>query len=220
MNRTDDFILEIDKRYSELSGSSCCLSCGNALQYARPKDGEVCVDIGSGRGNDVLKMAIEVGEKGFAYGIDISHGMLEKARKSARKLGLNNVEFRNATLEDLGLHDSCADLVISNCTINHAKNKENVWKEIHRILKKGGRFVVSDIFATEKVPDEYANDPAAVAECWAGAVTKDQYLKTLQDRGFIDIQILEESTPYPKGKIEVASFTVIGWKKLCCCGCN
>lgn len=217
MSETKDFILEVDKRYSDLAEQTCCLSCGGALDLGKPNEGEVCVDIGSGRGNDVLKMAVEVGEKGFAYGIDISEGMIKKARKTAKKMGVQNAEFIHTQLDDLKLPDQTADLVISNCTINHAPDKTAVWKEVHRILKNGGRFVVSDIYATEPVPEKYAGDPSAVAECWAGAVTKEVYLKTLENTGFKHIQIMEESAPYPKGKIQTASFTVMGKRKNCCC---
>jgi len=174
--------------------------------------GEVCVDLGSGRGNDVLRLADEVGKEGFAYGIDISDGMLEKASKRAASLGLENVKFIKSELESLPLPDDKADLLISNCTINHAQDKQLVWKEIFRILKPGGRFVVSDIYSIEQVPEEYATDPRAVAECWAGAVTKVAYLKTVANAGFTDLRILEESLPYQKKKIEVASFTLYGIK--------
>jgi arsenite methyltransferase len=220
MSDTNDFILEIDKRYSDLAEGSCCLSCGGALQYGKPKEGDVCVDIGSGRGDDVLKLAVEIGEKGFAYGIDVSEGMIQKARKKAQKLGIENASFIQTQLDNLTLPDETADLVISNCTINHAPDKSAVWKEIHRILKKGGRFVVSDIYSSGKVPAEYAGDPVAVAECWAGAITKEEYLNTLENTGFKDIRIWEESKPYPKGKITVSSFTVSGWKKSSRCKCS
>jgi ubiquinone/menaquinone biosynthesis C-methylase UbiE len=220
MNAKNEFITEIDKRYSQLADSSCCLSCGGAIDYAKPQPGEICVDIGSGRGNDVIKMALEAGENGFAYGIDVSDGMLQKANKNAKKIGVSNVKFIHSLLDDLKLPDETADLVISNCTINHAPDKDAVWKEVFRILKKGGRFVVSDIYASETVPDIYANDPTAIAECWAGAVTKDVYLNTLENAGFKEIDILEESTPYPKGNIEVSSFTIYGKKKACCCQCK
>lgn len=217
---SNEYILEeVDKRYSELAESSCCLSCGGAADYGKPAPGEVCVDIGSGRGHDVLKLALEAGENGFAYGIDISEGMIGKALKNARKVGVVNVEFIHSTLDDLKLPDDTADLVISNCTINHAPDKDAVWNEVFRILKNGGRFVVSDIYAAAEVPREYADDPEAVAQCWAGAVTRKEYMDTLVNAGFKDIEILEESAPYEKGEIHVASFTVSGWKKknVCCC---
>jgi len=208
----------INIRYGKLASSDCCLSCGGAINYAKAKTGEVCVDLGSGRGTDVLRMADEVGEAGFVYGIDISEGMLEKARQNAAKLEVQNVRFIQSELEKIELADGIADLVISNCTINHATNKEAVWSEVYRILKKGGRFVVSDIYATSPIPEEYRNDPVAVAECWAGATTRDEYLYTLNKLGFTGVEIIEESKPYLKGKAEVASLTIAGKRPSGCCG--
>jgi ubiquinone/menaquinone biosynthesis C-methylase UbiE len=157
-------LIEINKRYSDLAKSDCCLSCGGAINYAGAKPGEVCVDLGSGRGTDVLRMAEEVGETGFAYGIDISDGMIEKARSTAEKLGATNVKFLKCPLEKIALDDNSANLVISNCTINHAADKQLVWNEVNRILKVGGRFVVSDIYSLNPVPDEYRNDPVAISD--------------------------------------------------------
>jgi len=205
-------LIEINKRYSDLAESTCCLSCGGAVNYAEPQPGEVCVDLGSGRGTDALRMAEEVGSNGFVYGIDISDGMIKKALDTAVLLGITNVNFIRSPLENIKLGNDIANLVISNCTINHAADKQAVWKEVYRILKKGGRFVVSDIYATSPIPDEYRNDPEAVAECWAGSVTRSEYLQTLSDAGFTSVKILEESVPYAKGKAEVASFTITGEK--------
>lgn len=212
--------IEINKRYSQLAEDTCCLSCGGALDLSQPKEGEVCVDLGCGRGTDVLRLAQTVGEKGFAYGIDISDGMLEKARKNAEKLEVKNTEFIKSGLEKLDLKSNIADLVISNCTINHASDKNAVWSEIYRVLKKGGRFVISDIYSIEAVPEEYRTDPAAVAECWAGAVPKEEYLAVVGQAGFTAIEILEEGKPYEKGKIKVVSFTIAGRKPSCCCSCQ
>ena len=206
----------IEIRYSELAEDTCCLSCGSAIEFSKAQPGEVCVDLGSGRGTDVIRLAEEVGENGFAIGIDVSEGMLRKAEKNAAKLGVENVSFVRSELEDIKVGSGLVDLVISNCTINNEKIKYKYWSEIERILKNNGRFVVSDIFSTAEVPEEYRNDPQAVAECWAGATTKEEYLETLQKVGFKDIEIIEESTPYPKGEIEVVSFTIAGRKK--CCG--
>ena len=211
-------IKEINNRYSELAQSDCCLSCGGAINYAVPLPGEVCVDLGSGRGTDALRMAERVGEAGFVYGIDIADGMLEKARRNADKLGVKNVLFIRNELESLDIQDKTADLVISNCTLNHASDKQKVWNEIHRILKKGGRFVVSDIYAVEAIAEEYRNDPVAIAECWAGSVTREEYMQHLAIAGFEHIEVVEESSPYQKGKALVASFTVAG-RKAAGCGC-
>jgi arsenite methyltransferase len=203
---------EIDKRYSTLAESNCCLSCGGAINYTGASRGEICVDLGSGRGTDVMRLAETVGDSGFVYGIDISEGMIKKARNTAEHLGVTNVRFISSPLEKINLDDNIADLVISNCTINHSSDKQSVWNEVFRILKKGGRFVVSDIFSVNSVPDEYRNDPVAVSECWAGSVTRNEYLEQLKKAGFTSIKVIEESTPYEKGKILVSSWTITGIK--------
>ena len=145
--------------------------------------------------------------------------MIEKARQNAAKFEVKNVGFLCCELENIDLAEEIADLVISNCTINHAADKEAVWSEIYRILKKGGRFVVSDIYSTSPIAAEFRKDPVAVAECWAGAVTRNEYLNTLVKNGFTGIEILDESKPYKKAKAEVASLTIAGKKPVggCCC---
>lgn len=218
---TDDatYTAAIGQRYGGLAESSCCLSCGGAIRYAEARPGESCLDLGSGRGQDVLRLAEAVGPDGHAYGLDVSDGMLDKSRRNAEKLGLSNVTFLKSVLESIPLPDAAVDLVVSNCTINHASDKAAVWSEIHRVLRPGGRFVVSDIYATEDVPDEYRNDPEAVAECWAGAVRRDVYLATVEAAGLTGLSVLEESAPYDKGRIRVASLTLAG-RKAGGCGCG
>ena len=202
----------INERYTSLSETSCCLSCGGAINHAKPQSGETCVDLGSGRGNDVIRLAEEVGENGFVFGIDISEGMIAKANATLEKFEVQNARILKAELESLPLRDNSIHLVISNCTINHASDKPTVWGEVYRILKSGGRFVVSDIYAVQPIAEKYRNDPAAVAECWAGSVTRAEYLTMLAKAGFNDIKIFEESEPYTKGQAEVASFTISGRK--------
>lgn len=211
--------VEIQKRYTELANTDCCISCGGAINYTEIKAGEVCVDLGSGRGTDVIRMAEQTGETGYAYGMDITDEMIEKAKKNAEKLSVNNVSFLKGELESLPIEDKFVDLVISNCTLNHAKDKAKTWSEIHRILKPGGRFVVSDIYATQAVPEEYSTNPAYVAECWGGSITKEEYLNIINNLGFKNFTIIEESKPYSKGKIEVCSFTIAAIKKSDC-GCH
>ena len=199
--------IEIAGRYTVLANETCCLSCGGAAEKSEAKKNEVCIDFGSGRGTDVLRLADEVGEDGFVYGIDVTEEMIRKATATAKKMGVENVKFIQSDLEDVKLDDQVANLIISNCTLNHISNKAKVWAEIYRLLKQGGRFVISDIYSSEPVPEEYANDPVAVAECWAGSITKDKYIDIVKVTGFKDFCILEESAPYPKGEIEVSSFT-------------
>jgi arsenite methyltransferase len=205
---------EINIRYSELAEKSCCLSCGGALNYSNAVRGEICVDLGSGRGTDVIRLAETVGEDGFVFGIDISEGMIRKAVNTAEQLGVTNVEFIHSPLESIILPDRKADLIISNCTINHSSDKQSVWNEIYRIMKAGGRFVVSDIYSIEPMPDEFRSDPVAISECWAGAVTRNEYLDHLHIAGFASIEVIEESEPYKKGKVMVSSWTITGKKPI------
>jgi arsenite methyltransferase len=211
--------IEIAGRYTALANDTCCLSCGGAVAKSDAKLNEVCIDLGSGRGTDVLRLAEEVGEGGFVYGIDVTEEMIRKATATASKMGIENVKFILADLEQIPLEDETANLIISNCTLNHVSNKAKVWAEIYRLLKQGGRFVISDIYSSESVPEEYANNPQAVAECWAGSVTRSEYLNMINSVGFRYVKVLEESQPYPKGKIHVSSFTITAEKdEYSCCG--
>lgn len=207
-------LIEINKRYSVLAQDTCCLSCGGAVTHSRTKKGETCLDLGSGRGTDVLRMAEEVGENGMVYGIDISDGMIEKARATATKFNVHNAKFIKCELSEVPLPSGIIDLVISNCTINHASDKLAVWQEIFRLLKEGGRFVVSDIYATSPIAEEYRTDPEAIAECWAGSSTRAEYIDVLTKAGFKALTIFEESKPYSKGKAEVCSWTISATKPL------
>lgn len=207
---------EINIRYSKLAESSCCLSCGGAFDKSEASSGDICVDLGSGRGTDALRLAEIVGGDGFVYGLDLSDGMIKKAEKNAEKLGVKNVKFIQTDLKEIPLEEKSVDIIISNCVLNHVADKQQIWNEIYRVLKKGGTFTVSDIYSSEPVPEEYANDPEAVAECWAGSVTKEVYLNTLSKAGFTELTVLEESKPYKKGKIDVSSFTITGTRTRCC----
>ena len=206
--------IAISQRYDDLSGQDCCLSCGGAISFADIKPGYYCADLGSGKGYDVAKMATLATEEGFAWGVDVSESMMETARENARKLNLKNTTFIKSELEDIKLESETLDVVLSNCTINHSLDQATVWKEIFRILKPGGSFIVSDIYSAEKVPATFRNNPQYVAECWAGAVTREEYFKNLEEAGFKEVKILEESVPYVKGKIKVSSFTIKGSKPV------
>lgn len=193
---------------------NCCLSCGSSLDFAHLQKGEMILDLGSGRGNDVLKATRYIGKEGKAIGIDITPEMVEIAKKNAEKLNIKNVEFLLGDIENLPLNDSSVDVVISNCVINHAKDKSKVYKEIHRVLKPGGRFVISDIIAEKELPDEIKKDPEAWAQCYGGAITKEEYFTAIALANFTEIEVLEESEPYEKGKdkVLVRSITIKGYK--------
>ncbi len=203
----------IARRYDGLSSQDCCLSCGGALSFAKVGKGDTAIDLGCGKGRDVIRMALLAGDKGYAYGVDISEGMMAEARKQAGVLGVENIAFVKSPLENIKIDHGSADVIISNCTINHSLDQAAVWREIARLLKTGGHFVVSDIYAVEKVPEQFRNNPEMVAECWAGALTREEYLNNISNAGLSDVEIMEESRSYEKGKVKVASFTVKGYKR-------
>jgi arsenite methyltransferase len=197
------------ERYASLADTCDSLSCGKALDAAAPTAGEVFIDLGCGRGQDVLAAANRVGEQGQAIGIDLTPAMIEKAR-AAMPASLRNVRFVCCDLAALDLPDGCANVVISNCTINHAVDKAAVYREIHRVLASGGRFVVSDVIAETELPASVRNDPAAWAACYGGAVPETEYLGAIARAGFRTVEVLHRSAPYEKGGVMVRSVTLRG----------
>jgi SAM-dependent methyltransferase len=201
----------VSARYAALSSGCCSLSCGSALDLAAPVPGETVVDLGCGRGQDVLRAAARVGAEGLAVGVDLSEEMLEKARRTVPS-SLANVRLVRSDLAALDLPDRVADVVVSNCTINHAPDKAAVYREIARILKPGGRFVVSDVVAEAELPDHVRSDPAAWAACYGGAIPEAEYLAAAREGGFTELRVLERSAPYDKGGVKVLSLTLKGTK--------
>ncbi len=201
----------VSRRYGVLSTSCCTLSCGSALDLAASRAGEVVVDLGSGRGADVIRAAGRVGPSGLAIGVDASDEMLAVARSTVPPF-LGNACFVKGDLAALDLPDASADVVISNCTINHAPDKGAVFREIRRVLKPGGRFVVSDVVAREELPDSVREDPAAWAACYGGAIPEDDYLAAIRSAGLRDVEVLERTEPYRKGEVMVLSLTVRGYR--------
>jgi arsenite methyltransferase len=198
-------------RYSALADECGSLSCGGALDLAAPREGEVLLDLGSGRGGDVFRAARQVGPKGKAVGIDRTQAMIDKAL-SATPPDLDNVSFVCCDLAALALESASVDVVISNCTINHATDKSAVYREVHRILKPGGRFVVSDIIAEQALPEAVRNDPEAWAACYGGAIPKDEYMIAITTAGFHKVEILQQTKPYEKGGVMIRSMTIRGYK--------
>ena len=202
----------VQERYTGLATRCCSLSCGNALELAAPANGEVLVDLGCGQGRDVLRAAGMVGASGRAIGVDMTEAMLDTARKSAPPF-LSNVKFVRSELASLDVPEAAADVVISNCTINHAPDKAAVYREIRRILKPGGRFVVSDVIADQELPESVRNDPAAWAACYGGAIPEAEYRAAIESAGFTGIEVLHRSDPYEKGGVQVRSLTVRGYRE-------
>ena len=174
------------------------LSCGNPLAFGYISKGDVVLDLGSGAGKDVFLAAQRVGDEGRAIGVDMTPEMLALARKNAVKFfettGLANVEFREGKIEALPVADASVDLVISNCVINLSPGKPQVFREVYRVLKPGGRMIVSDIVLNRPLPESARNDADLYAACIAGALLREEYIKAIRAAGFGMIDILSDHT--------------------------
>lgn len=182
----------------EFAGPS--LGCGTPLAYADVKTGEMVVDLGSGAGGEVLLAAQRVGPSGRAIGVDMTPEMTAKAQENARRHGMANAEFLPGELEQLPLPDGSADVVISNCVINLVPDKAQAFREAYRVLKPGGRLVVSDIVSRGRLPEAIRRNAAAWAGCIAGAEDVDAYRATIAGAGFENVETVA-STPWVPGKV-------------------
>ncbi len=167
------------------------LGCGVPTAVADLHDGETVLDLGSGAGADVLISARRVGSAGRAIGLDMTDEMLELARANAREAGVENVEFLKGYLEDVPLEDETVDVVISNCVINLSADKPQVIREAARVLRRGGRFAVSDVIADPGMDEQIRADMAAWTGCIAGALTETEFRTALESAGFGEIEITE-----------------------------
>jgi len=163
------------------------------LRKASLKEGDVILDLGSGAGFDAFLAAQRVGETGRVIGVDMTPEMLEKANKNTKNGGYKNVEFRLGEIEKLPIEDSCIDVIISNCVINLSPDKESVFKEAFRVLKPGGRLMVSDLVLVKDLPDAVRKSVEAYVGCLAGAEIKDDYMRFIENAGFQDIKIVSQS---------------------------
>lgn len=168
------------------------LGCGLPTQFAKIKQKDTVIDLGSGAGNDCFVARHETGAEGKVIGIDFTPIMIQKARINAEKLGYNNVEFREGDIDAMPVNDDVADVVVSNCVLNLVPNKEKVIAEIVRVLKPGGHFSISDIVLVGDLPKALKNDAEMYAGCVAGAIQKSEYLQLIADQGFQNIQIQKE----------------------------
>jgi arsenite methyltransferase len=193
-------------RYAALATEAGSLSCGGALDLAAPRPGERLVDLGCGRGGDLLLAAALVGATGQVTGVDATPRMVEAARQ--RTAGLVNAAVVHGDLAAVPLPAGCADVVISNCAINHARDKAAVFREVARLLAAGGRVVVSDVVSEATLPEAVRADPEAWAACYGGAITEAEYLATMAAAGLRDARILKRTAPYEKGGVRVMSLTL------------
>lgn len=179
-------------------GANLGLGCGNPVALASLRKGETVLDLGSGAGIDCFLAANKVGKKGKVIGVDMTPEMLEKARKNAEKEKYTNVEFRLGEIENLPVADDFADVIISNCVINLSPDKRRVFDEAFRVLRPGGRLMVSDLVILKNLPDAVKKSIDAYVACIAGAMKKNDYLKAIRSAGFRDVKVVQETT-YPLG---------------------
>ncbi len=175
-------------------GANLGLGCGNPTALASLKEGETVLDLGSGAGFDCFLAAGKVGESGRVIGVDMTPEMIEKARENVRKGGYRNVEFRLGEIENLPVADSSVDVIISNCVINLAPDKGKVFKEAFRVLKPGGRLMVSDIVLLRELPDFIKDSIEAYIGCLSGAIMKDEYIGAIEAAGFQEVGVLDETS--------------------------
>jgi len=174
-------------------GANLGLGCGNPIALASIKEGETVLDLGSGAGFDGFLAASRVGPTGKVIGVDMTPEMINRARENAAKGSYSNVHFRLGELEDLPVEDNSVDVVISNCVINLVPDKEKVFKEACRVLKPGGRLMVSDLVLRQELPLSIKNSIEGYIGCISGAVMKDAYLDAIRSAGFDEVAVIEES---------------------------
>jgi len=165
------------------------LGCGDPITLAALQPGQTVLDLGSGGGLDCFLAAKKVGNSGHVIGVDMTPEMLEKARASAKRMGVTNVDFRQGFLEDLPVDDKSIDVTISNCVINLSPDKAKVFSEVFRVLKPGGKLAVSDIVTDGPLPDAIKQSLSMWAGCVAGAVDAKDYIAMMESAGFTDISI-------------------------------
>ncbi len=229
--------------YTDLKGynpeADLGLGCGLPTEFAQIKPGDTVVDLGSGAGNDCFIARSVTGDTGKVIGIDFTEAMLDKARANVDKLGYNNVEFRLGDIEKMPITANAADVIVSNCVLNLVPNKNNVFKEIFRVLKPGGHFSISDVVLVGVLPEKLQGAAEMYAGCISGAIQKDEYMNLISANGFKNIAIqkekaiiipddilaaylsAEEADAFQKSGLGIYSVTVFAQKPEACCapGC-
>ena len=206
------------------------LGCGLPTEFAKIKEGNTVIDLGSGAGNDAFIARKMVGENGKVLGIDFTEAMIAKARTNAEKLSFNNVEFRLGDIDDMPVTSNYADVIVSNCVLNLVPNKHKVISEIFRVLKPGAHFSISDIVLEGNLPDKWKEVAELYAGCVSGAIQKQVYLEMIEAAGFKNITLQKEKeiiipddilknylseaeiADYKKGNTRITSITVYAEK--------
>ncbi len=207
---------QIQIRYTAESTAGSNLSCGGNLSFLELLPGQRVLDLGCGRGRETIEAALKLGPAGQAIGLDLTAAMIDQAGQNAActpeiQQGQANVAFVQGDIEALPFAGETFDAVISNCVINHARDKQQVYREIHRVLKCGGYFIVSDACSREPLPESVTADPQAWADCFGGAIPRDAYLASIEAAGFPGLEILK-SREYVKNGYDFISLTIRGTK--------
>ena len=168
------------------------LGCGAPIAHLKLQTGETVLDLGSGGGLDAFLAADQVSESGKVIGVDMTPEMIQRATDAAREDGRTQVEFRQGRLESLPVEDATVDAVTSNCVINLVPDKAQVFREIARVLRTGGRFVISDVVVDGELPDALVRDLTAYVGCVSGAMQREQYLETVRNAGLSEVEILKD----------------------------
>jgi arsenite methyltransferase len=190
--------------------------CGNPLAFSGVQPGDVVLDLGSGAGIDLLLAAKKTGPAGRVIGVDMTDAMIAKARENIAAAGLSNVEVRKGLIEDLPVDPGSVDWVISNCVINLSPEKSRVFAEIARVLKPGGRMLVSDIVA-EDLPAEISGNRRLYSSCLAGAISENAYLDGLRRAGLVDVEVKDRHV-YDTAQIEAFIGSELREAETGCCG--
>ena len=185
-----------DELRSAPQGANLGLGCGNPVALASLQDGETVLDLGSGAGFDCFLAAQRVGKTGKVIGVDMTPAMVEKARRNAKRGGYENVEFRLGEIENLPVADNSVDAVMSNCVINLSPDKERVFEDAFRVLRSGGRMMISDVVITKVLPAFIKDSIEAYIGCVSGAMMRDEYLDCIKAAGFQGVKVIGE-TPFP-----------------------
>ena len=182
--------------YTKLEGynpeADLGLGCGLPTEFAKIKEGDTVIDLGSGAGNDAFIARRITGENGKVLGIDFTDAMISKARANAEKLHYNNVEFRLGDIDDMPVTSNYADVIVSNCVLNLVPNKHKVISEIFRVLKPGGHFSISDIVLEGHLPAKWKEVAELYAGCVSGAIQKQVYLETIEAAGFKNVSLQKD----------------------------
>ena len=193
------------------------LGCGHPVSFGYIKDGDVVLDLGSGAGLDCFLASKKVGKSGKIIGVDMTKEMVTKALENAKKYAIANVEFRLGDIESLPVADNSIDVIMSNCVINLAPNKERVFKEAYRVLKVGGKMAISDVVLLGQLTEEQKNDARLLCACVSGAVLKSEYIAMLEKFGF-KVEIIDEDTEINKkwfdsDELPISSLKFVAHKK-------